>query len=290
MGVLRGISVEQVDYSNVPAVGYTEKRATTDGIHASDVYLGPRQIDMNGLIYASTVAEVFDTLRLLRVVFNAPSAYTEAPVDKGFIPIRYSQPTMDEQSFPGGNIDLFINVRPAASPQFTINRDRLVGFDKRPQAIPWRAALLARDPRVYVSPAQTIPLNTNFPITAQAINRGDYEAPLNILLVTGSTAPPAGTFRLQGFGVDMTIKIEAKANTVYRWRGDDRTLMTQSSLSPNSAEALRMDLVTFVGKNKAPKVPAEINPSQRPFSTQFTATCTVPLAAGSRLFWNEAFA
>ena len=32
--VLRGIAVESVDYSGVEVVGYTEKRAAADGIHA----------------------------------------------------------------------------------------------------------------------------------------------------------------------------------------------------------------------------------------------------------------
>jgi hypothetical protein len=292
--VLRGFSIEQVDYSSVDAVGYTEKRATSDGIHASDVYLGPRQIDISGLIYASTLPELFDKLRLLRVVFSPTSAYGEDPVRKGFLPMHYQQTTLDAQSFPGGLIDLFMYARPRMLPRFTITRDRLVGFDKRPQAIPWAAGLIAKDPRVYIDPAQTIPLSgpaVGPPgTTAQAINRGDYESPLNIMLVAGSIAPPAGTFHLQGFDVDMTIKIEAKANVVYRWRGDDRTLMTQDALNPNAAEALRMDLVSFIGKNEHPHVPAEINPSQRPFSTPFTYTCSVPLAAGSRLFWNEAFA
>ena len=36
------------------------------------------------------------------------------------------------------------------------------------------------------------------------------------------------TFRVTGLNnVDMTIKIETKANVIYRWMGDDRVLMTQ---------------------------------------------------------------
>jgi hypothetical protein len=88
----------------------------------------------------------------------------------------------------------------------------------------------------------------------------------------------------------MTIKIEAKANTIYRWYGDDRRLMTQDALNPNLPESLRMDLVTFAGRNQHPHAPAEINPSQRPFASDFRYTCSVPLATGSRVWWNEAFA
>lgn len=291
--VLRGISVENVDYSGVEGVGYMEKRAGADGMHASDVFLGPRMISMSGLIYATSLAELFDRLRLLRVTFSPTSAYGESPPDKGFLPFRYSQPTEDGDSFPGGEIDLMIYARPRGLPQFTLTRDRLIGIQTKAQAIPWVAGLLAKDPRVYVDPAQTEDIaGAANPggTTLQAVNRGDYESPVNIMLVVGAAPGAAGTFRLQGFGADMTITIENKANVIYRWRGDDRTLMTQSALNPNAAEALRMDLVRFAGKRQVLLAPAEINPAQRPFSSTYTYSSTVPLAAGSRIFWNEAFA
>jgi hypothetical protein len=288
---LRGLTIEGADYSQVDGVGYTEKRAEADGIHASDIYLGPRIIEMRGLIYAASSAELFDRLRLMRVVFSPTSAYQEDPVNKGFIALNYFQPTEDTESFPGGEIGLFILSRPRAQIRFSIDRDRMVGVASRPQATAWAASLIARDPRVYVRPMQTI--NLTGPTTGtngRAINRGDYEAPLNIMLVIGPTVPAAGTFRLQGFGVDMRIQIEAKANIVYRWRGNDRTLMVQDARDPNSPESLRMDLVTFAGRARKPMVPAKINPQQRPFTSDFTYSCDVPLASGSRLFWNEAFA
>jgi hypothetical protein len=289
--LLRGVAIEEVDYSQVDGVGYTEKRAEADGIHASDIYLGPRIIEMRGLIYAASAAELFDRLRLMRVVFSPTSAYQEDPVNKGFIALNYFQPTEDTESFANGVIPLFMNARPRQQVRFVLNRDKLIGNADRPQTVGWSASLIARDPRVYVRPMQTI--NLFGPTTGtndKAMNRGDYEAPLNIMLVIGPVAPPAGTFRLQGFGVDMRIKIEAKANVVYRWRGNDRTLMVQDARDPNSPESLRMDLVTFAGRARKPMVPAKINPQQRPFTSDFTFSCDVLLSAGSRLFWNEAFA
>jgi hypothetical protein len=290
--LLRGLTVEDVDYSDVEGVGYTEKRAEADGMHASDIYLGPRTIEMRGLIYAATLPEMYDRLRLMRVVFNPTSAYQDDPVNKGFVPLNYTQPTEDTQSFPGGQISMFINARPRRQVRFSFSRDKLVGNANKPQAIPWAVSLLARDPRVYVRPLQMVVLTgpTAGPTGGKAMNRGDYESPLNIMLVIGNSAPPAGEFRLQGFGVDMRIKIEAKANVVYRWRGVDRTLMTQDARDANSPEALRMDLVTFAGRDRKPMVPAKINPQQRPFMSDFSYSCDVPLASGSRLFWNEAFA
>ena len=82
---------------------------------------------------------------------------------------------------------------------------------------------------------------------------------------------------------------------MYRWFGDDRVLMMQDVTRPATQATaplvLRMDLVTFAGKNRRPMVPAAINPPDRPFKTTFTYYRTLAtLAAGSRLFWSEAFA
>jgi hypothetical protein len=52
-----------------------------------------------------------------------------------------------------------------------------------------------------------------------------------------------------------------------------------------------MDLVTFATKNRKPMVPALIAPPVKPHKTPYHYSSTVvTLAAGSRLFWSEAFA
>jgi hypothetical protein len=307
----RGIAVETVDYSSINVVGYTEKRAAGDGMHASDVYLGGRSVDMSGFVYATNKAEMFDFLHVLRSVFSPTSAYLDSPGDRGFLPLHYQQSTEDVASFPSpaGVVPLFMNVRPAAPVRFSISRDRqdtssgLAGPSKagmRPTVIPWQVQLIAKDPRVYVDPEQSIAVNgapTSAPgISATAQNRGDYETPLNIMLVIGTSIPPVGAFRVKGLnGIDMSIKIEAVANVAYRWFGDDRVLMTEqlssTGLSVGNPLVLRMDLVTFATKNRRPMVPASINPPIKPFTSPFTYYRTgSTLAAGSRIFWSEAFA
>lgn len=294
--VLRGISVENVDYSSVEAVGYTEKRAGADGIHASDIYLGARTVDLSGHIYAPTLAEFFDYLHVLRAVFSPTSAYQESPGDRGFLPLSFSQPTTDEESFPGGVVPLYMNLRPKANVRFNINRDRLTDKASRPSATPWSVQLLAKDPRVYVSPGQVKDLagGPHTSTSGAAINRGDYETPLNIQLISMPTNQPAGNFKISGLnGIDMTITIEAnKPNVAYRWFGDDRVLMTED-ISQGVGTApliLRMDLAVFATKNRRPSVPASIEPPIRPFSSAYTYSSTVAFAANSRLFWSEAFA
>jgi hypothetical protein len=303
---LRGIAVESVDYSDVENVGYTEKRAAADGLHASDVYLGARGVDLSGHVYATSLAELFDYLHILRATFSPTSAYQEDPGNRGFLPMEYQQPTLDTENFPGGVIPLYMNLRPRTSLRFNVFRDRLDASKRpagpRPTATAWSAQLWAKDPRVYIianpSPGsrfKTIDIagGPHATTPASAVNRGDYETPMNILLAIGAAPGAAKNFKLTGLnGIDMTITIENKANTVYRWFGDDRVLMTQdTSAGPDVAPfILRMDLVSFATKNRRPSVPASINPPTKPFATALQYSTTAVLAAGSRLFWSEAFA
>lgn len=300
--VLRGIAVEQVDYSVVDADSYSEKRAASDGIHVSDVYLGGRSLDLSGFIYTTSLAEMFDFLHVLRAIFSPTSAYQDSPGDRGFLPMHFTQPTLDTTSFPGGIQPLFINVRPVRGPRFQITRDRQDAsgpkHNLRPTATGWSAQLIARDPRVYVDPAQSHDVSadyTNVWVSDQAINRGDYESPLNIMLVTGSTPPPIGSqFKIKGLNnIDMTISLLPTANIIYRWIGMERVLMTEDIEGGAGTKPLilRMDLVEFHNVNRRPMVPADIQPAFRPYSTEVLWLKTGNfLLSGSRFFWNEAFA
>jgi hypothetical protein len=306
--VLRGISVERVDYSSVEATGYTEKRAGSDGLHASDIYLGGRRIDMSGFIYATNLSELFDFLHTLRSVFSPTSAYQDDPGARGFLPMYFQSLTEDTDSFPAlpgppplpaGSVPLYMNVRPVRPPSFEIVRDRQQKADAnggRPTALPWQVSLLAKDPRVYIDPGKFVDISgaPAANVAGAATNRGDYETPMNILLAIGAAPAAGASFRLTGLnGIDMTIAIESKANVVYRWFGDDRVLMTQDVTGGVTTNplVLRMDLVTWATKQRKPMVPASINPPAKPFSTPFHYWKTVAtLGPGSRLFWSEAFA
>lgn len=300
--VLRGIAVENVDYSEVDATSYSEKRAASDGMHVSDVYLGGRSVDLSGFIYTTSLAEMFDFLHVLRAIFSPTSAYQDSPGDRGFLPMHFTQPTLDTTSFPGGIQPLFMYLRPMRGPRFAINRDRQdqsgTHHNQRPVATQWSASLIARDPRVYVDPAQSHAVDTdltNIWVSGQAVNRGDYESPLNIMLVTGSTPPPVGAvFKVKGLNnIDMTIKMLPTANIIYRWMGSDRVLMTEDIEGGVGSKPLilRMDLVEFATLNRRPMVPADILPASRPYSTEVLWLKTGNfLLPGSRLFWNEAFA
>ena len=290
---LKGVVVENADYSDVVGVGYTEKRAAADGIHASDVYLGPRGIDLSGFIYAVDLSDLFDTLHLMRAAFSPTAAYQESPGDRGFLPLTFSQPTGKLTDFPEGVINLMMLARPERNLRFTLNRDRLTdkglvlgapGSSKagvRASVIGWAARLVCKDPRVYVQDEQQQELSgTQTVIGKTAINRGDYETPMHMSLIAADAT--AGKFTLTGLNnVDMEITLEAgKSGYTYRWFGDDRVLMTQKTI--NDPLVLRMDLVKLGTANRKPMV----SPGGRAYQYSHTAN----LAAGSRLFWSEAFA
>jgi hypothetical protein len=264
-------------------------------------------VTLNGLIYATTVPELYDWLHLIRSTFSPTSAYQQSPGDQGYLALLYSQPTSDVQSWDGvaagevkGQINLQMFVRPLdGSARSTLNRDRITrngGTSPGPTALPYSVRLSAKDPRVYASPQQVKDVSGVHSALTSGVakNRGDYESPLDILLVVGSTAPsaPNNVFVLKGFGVDMTITLEAaKANRVYRWYGNDRVLMvTDSTGGPDAPPALRMDLVKFATKVTRPMVPAQINPPTKPFTSSYQYSCAYSLGAGSRMFWYEAFA
>lgn len=308
--VVRGITVESVDYSDIEVVGYTEKRAAADGIHASDIYYGRRKIVLNGLIYSTTLSEMFDYLHTLRSVFSPTSAYLDDPGDRGFLPINYYQLSSDTISFPAilaapplpafpaGTVPLYMNVRPITPLRFQIVRDRQVREGKGASSMPWSVHLIAKDPRVYIAPETQVDISgapNATQINGSAVNRGDYETPLNVQLVIGTSVPVANaSFHIVGLnGIDMTIKVEQKANTIYRWMGDDRVLMTEDTSNGlgSAPQVLRMDLVTFATKQRRPMVPASIFPPSKPFSTAYHYWRTnLTLAASSILWWGEAFA
>jgi hypothetical protein len=240
---------------------------------------------------------MFDALHTLRAVFSPTSAYQEDPGDKGFLPLEFVQPTTHVESFPTGLIPCYLLARPSQSLAFTINSSRQSREGKGANATAWTGRLIAKDPRVYISPGQSIPINGAAKPTAGAdilaTNRGDYDAPFSIQLVITTAPGSVGTFHLTKLnGIDMTITIPNVANRTYRWFGDDRVLMSQDTTGGVTTNPLNlaMSLVTFNGNNRRPMVPASINPHDQPYAPPLSYTCTVPLAAGSMLFWSEAFA
>jgi len=106
-------------------------------------------------------------------------------------------------------------------------------------------------------------------------NRGDYPAPLNLLLVASAGA--ARNYHFVGAGTDMFIDIPAATVAqVLRYDGYLHVLTVET----NGVEVLRMDLLRFQNETTHPVV--------QPGSSGWTGTGSA-IATGSRLFWAEAY-
>jgi hypothetical protein len=140
--------------------------------------------------------------------------------------------------------------------------------------IGWTSVLECKDPRVYVYPNKESPLDGSD--SGTFANRGDYPAPLNVLLVVAA-AGTAASYHFVGAGTDMFIDIPASTvQQVFRYDGYLHVLTVET----NGVEVLRMDLLRFINETTHPIV--------QPGSSGWTGTGPA-LVTGSRLFWAEAY-
>ena len=274
---LYGSLLGSVQMGNVPGVGWTEKRSLGDGNDASDVFLGARRIFLTGHLYGRSRAEMFDFQQVLVTALSPTAAYNATPADFGYNPLYYSVPTEDtayDEDINGDRLRvLYVLVRPLATPTVDINRDASGGQDDLGSGIAWSSVLEAKDPRIYVFPDREVSLDGTD--SGTFVNRGDYPAPLNFLLVAPAGA--GGTFTFVGAGTNMHIDIPAATvQQVFRYDGYLHVLTVET----NGVEVLRMDLLTFVNETTHPVVQSG--------SSEWTATGPA-LTTGSRLFWAEAY-
>jgi hypothetical protein len=279
-GKRRGCMVEEADYGDVAGIGYTEKRSQGDGLDATDITLGARMIRLRGFIYGETEADGFDRLQDLRSIFTPTSAYADSTYDRGYLPLEFEVETQKFVDFPNGVKQLEMRARPRAQPRFSIRRDGGSQTGQRPykgNAIEWTVFLECRDPRIYIRPTHFIYLNLASPMSIPLANRGDYPAPLDILLDVPA-ASAAGTVLIEVAGCRMEITVpNSSFDQVIRYSGDLKVM----TVTENSVESLRMDLFEFLT--------VVDNPAVAPGGS--TATVTVTGAtlnpATSRFMYNE---
>lgn len=302
LGRLSGCAIERVTYSNVSGIGYTEKRAMGDGNDAGDVFLSARRIQLTGTLYALTRPALYDLKQEMVAAFTPTLAYTEAPHDFGYLPLYWEEPTEKQNLWPTKVRNLYANVRPLALPLFEIVRDRTGGANDRGASLPFQVTVEARDPRIYVDPAVAAFFypNRDQGGGGAVYNRGDYPAPLNVLLeINGGSAR---VWRYTGGGSIMEIKIPATANKqIFRYSSALKILTVEEE----GVEYLRMDLLDFVAENTHPEIaPGSSDWSWTigPAGTLLTAPAT-PVEAtvgpdpkntypvgSSRIWFSEAYA
>lgn len=280
---IEGIRLTRARFTDVSVHGYTEKKSLEDGMDASDVFIGTRRVTLAGEVFAQTKAQLFEYLDALRLLMTPTDAYAEAPAKKGYLPLSFSQPTMQTYFWPTGFVDRVIYVRPAMQPDYEIELGAISGVDTAGYSLPFTVVLEAIDPRFY-APVQAEQALSGYGGTGTLQNRGNYPAPLNFIVVMPASAAGSYTFSWVGVGSTFTIAVPAGAwQRILRLDSINKVL----TLEVNGVETLRMDLVTFAGESTYPKVPPT---PEGESAAGFTWSCDGPVdGAGARLWYNEAW-
>lgn len=280
---IQGIRLTRVRFSDVSVHGYTEKRSLDEGMDASDVFLGLRQVVLQGEAYGASKAALFDLLDLLRLKFTPTDAYNEDPANQGYLPLTFEQPTLFTDYWPGGVVERCIYLRPDIQPDHTIEFGAIGGRQADGYVVPFSVRLQAKDPRFYHT-ALIEEFISGTSGSGTLLHRGNYPSPLNILLQVPAAQSSSGVFTFTGMGTNMQVDIPAGAQ--------DRTLRIDATkkvvtLTVNSTETLRMDLIEFLAGTTWPKMPP-IPDGDSPAGYDWSSTRS--LAVQSRLFFREAWA
>jgi hypothetical protein len=295
-GIRRGSVLEVFDFSRSQGVGYLEKRAQDDGMDASDVYMGPRYISLAGTIFGEDEADLHDLVQELRTALTPTAAYVFDKWDHGFIPLEFALRTKDSRFpiHPAGDFERLVEfrARPVGQPTLQFRRDGGANAGAGQDfgmAATWTAQLECKDPRLYVRPDTWLYWNTA--VTGVTIlNRGDYPAPLDILLVINS-APADSRVEIDVGGSNVTIKTGGLAvDTIVRYSGTLKVL-TVDNAAGGTFDVLRMDLFALRNNTTHPKVnPSNdaIYPGAGKFSTRLYNGLT--LKSTTRFMYSESFA
>ena len=253
-GKRRGALLEVFDYGTSRGIGYTEKRSQDDGLDASDVYMGGRLITLAGTVYGEDEADLNDLLQGVRTALTPTSAYAFDRDDYGYIPLEFELKTKDPR-FGEGKRLVEYRARPLMQPQFTLRRDggsAPGAGDEFGMAVSYQSQLECKDPRLYVRPDTWMYWNTA-QTAVPILNRGDYPAPLDILLhINASTATSRVEIDIGGSNLSIACPSLA-TNAIVRYSGELKVL-TLDNASGGAADVLRMDLLTFRNNTTHPKV------------------------------------
>lgn len=270
---LSGCKVETVDWSDLDVVQFTEKRSLGDGLDVGDVYLGGRRIHMVGSIAATTRASLYDALRTLRAALSPTLAFRQAPGDKGYQPLYFSEPTNDQDNWPDGAIPMRVLALPRNF-QATVRRDAQGGDDGDAIAIEWACLFTMRDPRIYAECPVEIDFADASDVAGNINNPGNSYSPLNGEWTVGSAA---GSIKASIGDSQFVITVPASTgNRVIRFKGDDKIL----TFEENSVETLGMDKLAFLNNTNWPLLP----PGVSPYSIDFT-TITLTDTTSKLWFW-----
>ena len=278
-----GCEVRTVEYGNVPAVGYDEKRAMADGRDVSDLYLDRRLISMAGSIYGRTRAEAYRLYRSLSAAMTPTAAYEENPGQRGYLPMDFYQPVDITADFPSGLIHVMMFVRPMAGLSARFDADVHGGDDNKALAIPWNAQLDARVPDIVNYDYTTKSLAGLGNGTFSMRNRGNRPATVEVRLICPANFGNDGGLswvRINIGGDDFRILIPNTSGTQNLFYDTHAKVVAQWS-----TRVLRMDLIELMGGDWHPKMQPGNN------TVRFTKEAgSKDLMAGSYIRFRDTFA
>ncbi len=285
---LDGCQIDDVDFHPIDGYGYREKRSQSDGLDASDVFLGGRTVRLAGTLYGKTRGDLFDTLSEFRAAFSPTAAFAEGPGDLGYLPLNFEDATLDEENYPTGYIPKMMRMRPLGTPRTTIVRDKIGGVDRFGFSIGWEVMMEARDPRIYAqSPVEVFlnPAGGTSSGSGTVINRGAYPAPLKVEMFVSSSGADR-VIELTAFGsvVKLTVPGPSGTDRVLRYDGVEKWAV----LEEEGTEVLRMDLLDFPAGLQHPLVPA--GESSYSWTSKDIAGDAKNVNALTRFFFWEAWA
>jgi hypothetical protein len=226
---------------------------------------------------------MFDRLQALRAAFTPTAAYAEDPGAQGFLPLDFYVPT-DKPDWVGER-HVMLNVRPMGQPGMSFDRDRINPDPAGAFSQDWQVQVEAIDPRVYAYAPWNhyIAVGTAPSVTSTALeNKGNYGAPLKMLLVVAANAPANSKFHFEGGGANFDITIPTEGyQSLFRYDSGKKVLTHEV----NGVESLRMDLLKFNVKTTHPLI--QPDPLAGTYQYAFTNAVT---ETGGRIWFYEAWA
>lgn len=280
---IAGVRLTEVKFTDVGVHGYVEKKSLSDGMDASDVYMGQRNVALVGEVFAEDKGWLFDYLDALRLKFTPTDAYAEDPDKRGYLPLYFQTMTKYTSHWPGGVVDRMLFCRPTTQPDHSIQLAAISENNSRGYVVPFSARLEAKDPRFYYIDSIDASLPGIGGGSGTFTNRGNYYTPLNFILQPSTTG--GGTFLFSGVGSNFDCTIPA--GTVGRIVRVD-SLNKVVTLTENDIETLRMDLINFNAGTTWPQVPPTPE-GDSPAGWSWSSSVSLD-GAVSRAFFNEAWA
>jgi len=214
-----GTIVERINVSEVDVAAYLERRALSDGMNASDVFLGGRRVVIDAAVFGTSIANGWDQLQAFQRAYHPRIAYNADTTNLGFLAFKFRQPTTSTGIYAGGYIPLQLYLRPISPVQHVVDRQATAGTGGKGISFRVRATLIARDPRKYVQTATTLAITTS---AQTVITRGDY--PTFGIVSWTQTAVGSSTFNIVLNSASISINLASQSSGSWSLDFGKRTL------------------------------------------------------------------